>query len=151
MENIRDKNVKCWHNLHSVLNLSYWNLESISLIILELCAFLKRSNFNNFQQFFIITFDWNGNFEFWWFYQKDLVQIYQNISYFKFKKYFVSIKINFLVKNELFEVFSCTFFSNYCQSLAIPWIMMILWEKSYQNLSEYIQFYLKTEFIEKLF
>ena len=29
----------------------------------------------------------NGNFEFWWLHRKDLVQIYQNIPYFKLEKY----------------------------------------------------------------
>ena len=29
--------------------------------------------------FYIITFDWNWNFEFWLFHQKDLVEIYKNI------------------------------------------------------------------------
>ena len=31
--------------------------------------------------------------------RKDLVQIYQNIPYFKFRNIFLSIKANFLVKN----------------------------------------------------
>ena len=32
---------------------------------------------------FIITFDWRGNFEFSWLDRKGLLQIYQNIPYFK--------------------------------------------------------------------
>ena len=44
----------------------------------------------------IITFDWNGNFELWWFHRKGLDQIYQNIPYFKLKKYFFMSKIQFL-------------------------------------------------------
>ena len=35
-----------------VFNLYYKNMMSISLIVLKLCAFRKRSNFGNFQQFF---------------------------------------------------------------------------------------------------
>ena len=41
-----------------------------------------------FSRFFNITFDWDGNFEFWWFHRKDLNQIHQNIPYFKFKNIF---------------------------------------------------------------
>ena len=37
-----------------------------------------------FSSFFIITLAWSGDFEIWWFHQKDLVQIYQNISYFQY-------------------------------------------------------------------
>ena len=44
-------------------------------------------SFENFAFFFsrfsIITFDWKGNFWFWWFHRKDLVQIYHNKSYVK--------------------------------------------------------------------
>ena len=51
-----------------------------------------------FSSFFIITFDWNGNFEFWWFHWKDLVQIYQNITFFKFKKqYFFKSKVDYIL------------------------------------------------------
>ena len=30
-----------------------------------------------FNRFFIVTFDWKGNFQNWWLHQKDLAQIYQ--------------------------------------------------------------------------
>ena len=51
-----------------------------------------------FSSFFIITFDWIGNFKFWWFYRKDIVKIYQNIPYLKFKNIFY-LKKSFLVEN----------------------------------------------------
>ena len=60
-----------------------------------------------FSRFFIITFDWNGNLKFWWFHWKYLVQIYQNITYFKFKIHFCIYKNQFLGEN--LSVF-CSFF-----------------------------------------
>ena len=48
--------------------------------------------------FFIITFDWNGNFEFRLLHRKDLVQFYQKISYYISKKYFFIYKNQFLGK-----------------------------------------------------
>ena len=62
-------------NLHSSVQFVLLNLELISLTVWKLYPFRKRSNFGNFQQFFIITFDSNGNFEFWWFHRKFLVQL----------------------------------------------------------------------------
>ena len=41
-----------------------------------------------FCRFFIMTFNWNRNFEFWWFHRKDLVHIYQNIQNFEYKNIF---------------------------------------------------------------
>ena len=58
-----------------VFNVCYQNMGSISTIVWKQCAFRQHSNFGNFQQFFITTFDWNGNFKFWWFHRKDVVQI----------------------------------------------------------------------------
>ena len=78
------------------IQVKYQNMGSISLIVWKLCPFRQRSNFGNFHQFiFFISFNWNRNFEFWWFHRKDLVPIYQNISYFKLIWYFLDIKINF--------------------------------------------------------
>ena len=59
--------------------------------------------------FFIITFDWKGNFKFWWFYRKDLFQIHQNQSYFKFLKNLFIHKNQFL--GEKINVFFAIFFT----------------------------------------
>ena len=59
--------------------------------------------------FFVISFDWN--FELWRFHWKDLVEIYQNIPYFKFKKWFLSIKFNFRRKIKFFRFIFVLFFS----------------------------------------
>ena len=59
-------------------------MEWISLIFWILCGFRQRSNFSFSKQcsrFFIVTFDWDGNFEFWWFHRNDQVHIYQGIPY----------------------------------------------------------------------
>ena len=56
-----------------VLNLYYWNLQSIFVIVWKLCAFWQRSNIINFQSFIMITFDWNWNSEFWWNHRKDIL------------------------------------------------------------------------------
>ena len=64
--------------LIQVFNLCYSNLRSISLIVGKLCAFRHRSNFSNFKHLYYITFNWKGNFKFWWFNRKSLVQIYQS-------------------------------------------------------------------------
>ena len=63
-----------------------------------------------YSSFFFITFDWKGNFEFWWFHRKDLVQIYQNIPYFTLKKYFFNYKNQFLRKIWIFSGFFFQFF-----------------------------------------
>ena len=52
------------------------------------------------RSFFIINFEWDGNFKFWWFHQKDLVQIYKNILYLKSENVFLSINNYFQVKND---------------------------------------------------
>ena len=88
--------MKFWHNFHSSqFNLCYQYLGSLFLIVWKLFSIRQRNNFGIFSSFFIITFDENENFVFWWFKRKDLVQIYQNIHYFKFKKESLSIKISF--------------------------------------------------------
>ena len=63
-----------------------------------------------FSSFFIITFDWDENFKFWWFHRKDIVKIYQNIPYSQFKKYFFIYKNWFLGEKWFFKPFSCSFF-----------------------------------------
>ena len=68
-----------------VFNLCYQSLESIYYIVWKLWDFPQRKSLLIFSSFFIITFDWNGNFEIRWFHRKDVVQIYQNILYLKFK------------------------------------------------------------------
>ena len=89
-----------------VLRLCYQHLVLVSLIIWKLCVFRHRRNFGNFRQFFfIIVFDWKGNIKLWWFYRKDLVQIYQNKTYFDWKKIYIFFthKSNFLVKKWIFQ------------------------------------------------
>ena len=78
------------------------------------------SNVGNFHQFFHHYFQpkWK---EFWWFQRNDLIQIYQNITYFKFKTYFFIYKNTFLgekSKNVGF-FFAAVFFSKYFQSLVV--------------------------------
>ena len=58
-----------------------------------------------FSSFFILTFDWKGNSEFWWFHHKDLVQIYWIIPInvcFSFAFFFLQItsKFNDLINSE---------------------------------------------------
>ena len=69
-----------------------------------------------FNSFFIITFEWNGNFELWCFHGKDLVHFYQNIPYLRLKNIFSSLKINFLGEKMLgflFKLLSrCSVFIN---------------------------------------
>ena len=48
-----------------------------------------------FSSFFIVTFDWKGNFKFLWFYREDLAQICPSQLYFNLKYIFLCIKINF--------------------------------------------------------
>ena len=74
-ENLKD--VKFEHNLYSSQYLA-----SLSLIVWKLCIFFGSvATSVIFSSFFIITYNWEGYFEFWWFQRKDLVQIYQNIPY----------------------------------------------------------------------
>ena len=48
-----------------------------------------------FGSFFIIAFDWMGNFQFYRIYRKDLVQFNQNQSFFNFKlNFFIGFFIN---------------------------------------------------------
>ena len=70
-ENIRDRNVKFWYNLHSRLLLV---LSKFRFDIFDSLETMRFSERNNFIIFFIITFDWNGNFEFWLLHRKDLAQ-----------------------------------------------------------------------------
>ena len=56
-------------NFIKLFNLYYQIFKLISLIVWKLWAFPQCSSF------FIITFDWNGNFEFWLLHLKDLAQI----------------------------------------------------------------------------
>ena len=70
--------------LIQVYNLCYWNLWSKSLWIWRLCAFRHHSHFRNFQKFFIITFDWKGNFKLWWCHLKDRVQIHHSRPHLNF-------------------------------------------------------------------
>ena len=69
------------------------------------------------------------------FHRKDLFQIYYNIPYFNIKKYCFIYKNKFLGEH-------AGFFSNYFQSLAITYILMIASEKS-----KYLR--LKPFFIDK--
>ena len=80
-----------------VFNLCYENLDSISLIAWKLCAFLQRSNFDNFQQFFHHNFQLKLKFLILMV-SLEISSLDHNIPYFNFKKYFVFIKINFQVK-----------------------------------------------------
>ena len=81
---------------------SGWNRMLIYLIV-NYALFSNVAISVIFSSFFIITFDWNKNFEFWWFHRKDLVQIYQNILYFNFLKYlFITYKLIFIEKNIYF-------------------------------------------------
>ena len=50
------------HNLYSRLQFMLLNLESITFIVFKLCAFLQRSNFGIFQQFFHHNFWLKWNF-----------------------------------------------------------------------------------------
>ena len=115
--------------LDSSLQLCNYNLESISTIAWKLCAFHHRRNFGNIPQFFYQYFQPKGNFKFWWFHLRDLIQIYQNQPYIKFKECFLSIKINFL--EEKIKNFSIVLhiFSIYFQSWPLLWIPMIASEK----------------------
>ena len=58
-----------------------------------------------FSSYFIITFDRNGHFEFWWFHRKDLVQIYQNIPFFELKILFYLYKSIFKGKVKNLRLF----------------------------------------------
>ena len=67
-----------------------WRLQILTLFLNRyLWLFENYALFRNltisviYSSFFIITFDWKRNFEFTWIQRKDLVQIYQNIPYFK--------------------------------------------------------------------
>ena len=117
-----------------VSNLCYHNLGSISLIVLKLCTFRQRSSF-------VITFDWNGNFEFWWFH---LVQIYQNISYFRLKKYFFIYKNQFLRKKLFcFVLFFAVFFKLFPKFTDLLNYDDCIGKITHQNLSDYIHFIFK--------
>ena len=98
-----------------------------------------------FSLLFIITFDRKENFEFRWFHRKDLVQIYQTITYFRLRiHYFIYKKINLSEKWK--KKFSFAVFFKYFGILVILLIPMIASEKSHQNLSDYIHFLLKKRF-----
>ena len=85
-----------------------------------------------FSSFFIITFDWNGNFEFWLLHRKDLAQISQNITYYIQKIYIFHLeKLIFRWKINFFRFFFLQL------SFKIP---MIALGKTLTNLSEYTIF-----------
>ena len=48
-----------------------------------------------FVQFFILTFDWMGNYKFWLFHWKNVVQIHQRLHYLNLKMFFLSIQFFF--------------------------------------------------------
>ena len=91
-----------WQDLfRKVLKMGTWNYDNIdsSLEIvlskfmidifgsLETMRFLASEQFSYFSAVFLtITFDWKGNFQFWWFHRKYVVQIHRSKPYFKFKK-----------------------------------------------------------------
>ena len=107
-ESVEDRHVKFWHNIDS-----NFKLKSISFIEWKLFAYKSFRNFGNFQQFsFIITVDWMGNSNSYWFHRKDLdkMQIYQCQSYLIWKNIFSYIKIHLKVKKWVFLGFVCSFF-----------------------------------------
>ena len=81
-------------SLPTVLKIRTWNFDTTLILINFLYIYL--SYFGNyalfgmieisliFGSFLYITFDTEGNSKFWWFYQKDLVQVYQNQPCFQF-------------------------------------------------------------------
>ena len=100
LESIKDRDVIFWHNVHSSLK-----------FVLYLCYSLETLHFLlTFNRFLIITFDWNTNFALWWFHQKDIVQIYQNTSYFKLISFYVYKNQFFWWKMKNFRFFFCRFF-----------------------------------------
>ena len=96
----------------------------IYLTVLKLCAL-----------------DGNGNFEIWWFHRKDLVQIYQNIQYFKFKKYVSIYKKSFLMwKMKFFRFFFAFFFqisSKIWRFYKLWWLCRKNHVKIYQTISSF--------------
>ena len=143
LESLKDRDVKFWHNLHSSLQFVLSKLRSISLIVWKPCTFCQFSYFGNFQQFFIIAFDWKRNFGFWWFPQKDIVRICQNIMNVKLKKYFFIYKNQFLGEKLKCLDFFAAFFRN---TSKLQWFHKFRWlhrKKTHQNLSDYNQFLLK--------
>ena len=98
--------MKCWHNIDSslkIVKLKFWinilySLETMQFSTLEILPI--------FGSCFIITFDWMENFKFWLFHRKDLVQIYQNQTFFSILKYnFLSIKYVFRPKKMIIYIF----------------------------------------------
>ena len=95
--------METWNLYTSFIQIFYLfsqNLKKIFLIVFKLCAFRHVAISVIFSSFFIITFDWNGDFEFWWFLRKDLAQIYQNILYLKLI-FFLIYKNQFLYEKYL--------------------------------------------------
>ena len=90
----------CYLNLEQFGNYAFFDNVIISVI---------------FIRFFIITFDWNGSFEFRWIHLKDLSEY----ILFQLQKYFFIYKNSFLGENDLFLFFFMQFLSNYFQGLAI--------------------------------
>ena len=116
--------------LLQVLKLCYQNLGSIYLIVSKLCAFRQRSNFGNFQQFFLHSFQLK--WKFW-------IQIYQNILFPKLKKYFFIYKNQFLGEKWKIVGFFCRYFRN---TSWVQWFCKCWWLQQ-KNLSDYDQFLFK--------
>ena len=119
------------------------------MIVLILRVFPQRSNFGSFQQSFIITFDWIKNFQFWWFYRKDPLQIYQSQPYFNLNNYF------FIYENP-FECKKIYFFIIWLQYISFELLpryrdffynLMNASERYRQDLAEIILPYLKHLFL----
>ena len=74
--------------------------------------------------FFLITFDFDGN-KFWWFHRKFIVQIYQNITYFIWKNYFLIWKNLFLGEKGKFVAFFSSFF--FRNTFKVQWLCKFQW------------------------
>ena len=90
-EGIRDSDVKFWQHFLSfkssifvikIWDRYFWYFKNYAFFSNVEISLISSS-------IFIVTFEWNGNFELWWFHRKDLVLIYCYIPYFKLKKIYL--------------------------------------------------------------
>ena len=83
--------VKFLHKLHSIVKIVLSKFMLDNFHNLETIRFSASLKFRQFLSvFFIITYDLIGKLKFWCFYQKDLVQIYQNKPFFSCNSIFLN-------------------------------------------------------------
>ena len=115
-------------NSHEILTQSWFNSSICEIIIWHLYLLLFEALrflaiFISF--FYRVTFGWKGNFKFWWFHRKYLMQIYLNQPYLKCLQIICIHKINFYVKKVTF----------FCIFLIVPKLSNFWWLYQHQNLS----------------